>query len=82
MISPTLITWIVVIVVFGIVGLGFYLDNKEINQKKKPRPSKIIHFNHNGRYACNEAIPITKEKLTEDWEKVTCKNCPRVKFYY
>lgn len=82
MVSPTLITWIVIVIVFGIAGISFYLENKKIKQRiERRKVSGIIHFNHNEKYACNEARKPVKEKMTEDWDKVTCNNCLRVKFY-
>ena len=30
------------------------------------------------RYLCNQACGITKEKLANDVENVTCKNCLRI----
>ncbi len=81
MLSPTVITWIVIVFVFGLGGWRIYKDCKKMEKENKKK-TKIIHYNHNGRYACNEAIGTTKEKLTEDWKKVTCKNCPKAKFYY
>jgi len=76
-----IVLWICILAVFGIGGYQFYRDNKKMKQKKKLTPSKIIHYEHNGRYACNEAVKPTKEKLSEDWDNVTCKNCRNVKFY-
>ena len=81
MISKTLIFWLCVLLVFGIGGLQFYKDNKKIKSKKKFKPSQIIHYNNNGRYACNDSIEPVEEKLTEDWLDVTCKNCHNTKFY-
>lgn len=37
----------------------------------------IIHYEHpKGRYRCNHAVGKGKpEKLTKNWNEVTCKNC-------
>lgn len=43
---------------------------------------EIMHKRHDGKYLCNEAVACKEEKMTDDWDKVTCKNCPRVKLYY
>lgn len=43
---------------------------------------EIIHFEHNGKYPCNENIKPKKEKMSKDWKEVTCKNCKKVNFYY
>lgn len=80
MISQNVILWICVVAVLGIGAYNYHKDTK----KTKPtslKKTKIIHLEHNGKYACNEAIKPTKEKLTEDWKNVTCKNCRNVKFY-
>jgi hypothetical protein len=41
----------------------------------------IIHFlkikDKKLFYLCNEAVSITREKLTSNYFKVTCKNCKR-----
>lgn len=29
-------------------------------------------------YLCNQAIWATPEKSTDDWSKVTCKNCLKI----
>jgi len=31
------------------------------------------------RYLCNQACGVTKEKLTDIWDCVTCKNCLLIK---
>ena len=31
------------------------------------------------RYLCNQAMSITFDKCTYDWEAVTCKNCIKQK---
>ena len=81
MLNNTLILWICVVIVFGIGGCQFYRDNKALKNQKKFKPSSIIHYEHNGKYACNEAIKPVENKLSEDWLKVTCKNCHNTKFY-
>jgi hypothetical protein len=45
---------------------------KEIQNKEM---RKIMHMNFKGRYMCNQACCITKEKLTRQTNEVTCKNC-------
>ncbi len=37
----------------------------------------VQHFNkrEEDRYLCNQASVTTKEKLTDLWEVVNCKNC-------
>jgi len=47
---------------------------------KKPISPEIIHFkkiNEEGkaRYYCLGVCDTFPQKLTEDWDKVTCKNC-------
>lgn len=81
MLSPTVISWIIVVLVLGFGGFIIYRDLKKPLPKQKMK-SKIIHYSHNEKYACNEAIEPTEEKLSEDWKKVTCKNCQNTKFYY
>ncbi len=44
---------------------------------------KIIHyflFNSNKEivYACNQAVLVSQDKITNDYFKVTCKNCKRL----
>ena len=75
------ITGIVIVVIVAICIWSFNRDVRNMEKKNK-KTTEIIHFDHNGRYACNEAVAPTKEKLTENWNEVTCKNCPKVKFYY
>lgn len=77
----TSIIWICVVIVFSVGGYQFYKDNKEIKAQKKFKPSAIIHYEHNGKYACNDSIETVKSKLSEDWLDVTCKNCHNTKFY-
>ncbi len=79
--NSSLILWICVLVVFGVGGYQFYRDNKKIKSKKKIKPSSIVHYVHNGRYACNDSIEPVESKLSEDWDDVTCKNCRNTKFY-
>ena len=69
------------VIVFGVGGYQFYKDNKKLGSQKKFKPSSIVHYEHNGRYACNDSIKPVKEKLTEDWLNVTCRNCHNTKFY-
>ncbi len=41
----------------------------------------IIHYfiwkGKNMVYLCNQAVSVTRNKLTNDYFKVTCKNCKR-----
>jgi len=30
-------------------------------------------------YICNYAVNTTPQKLTDDWNKVTCKNCLKIR---
>lgn len=47
--------------------------------------TKVQKFKHIGitakelRYLCNEAVQPTFNKLTFDWDEVTCKNCLKQK---
>lgn len=43
--------------------------------KKRIKNKHIIHFVEGGYYYCNTAVEPTPEKSTEDFTKVTCKNC-------
>lgn len=43
---------------------------------------KTIHLKHNEKYACNWAVNPQEEKMSEDPDKVTCKNCQRINFHY
>ena len=39
----------------------------------------IIHLaTEDGRYLCNQAVTTFPEKMTDDYSKVTCKNCIRI----
>lgn len=37
----------------------------------------VLLKDKNLRYLCNQAVSITTEKITNDYFKVTCKNCKR-----
>lgn len=30
-------------------------------------------------YLCNQAVSPSKDKMTKDWRKITCKNCLKQK---
>ena len=70
------------------------LIKRNPNQKQKQRLSDIVHKmvyhksdkeKRNGKimlrrlYLCNQAVKASGEKLSLHWDKVTCKNCLRLK---
>lgn len=41
---------------------------------------EIIHYTFDKKYSCNGAVKANPNKMTDDWELVSCKNCLRVNF--
>jgi hypothetical protein len=39
----------------------------------------IKHFSKDKKYLCNQAVIVSNEKLTNDWDGVTCDNCKRIR---
>jgi len=38
--------------------------------------TKVIHFlHHNNHYICNIGGKVDKNRITLEWDKVTCKKC-------
>lgn len=66
-------------------GADSYYVDLRIIKSKKSKKQIIIHYAlknkaHNVMvYSCNQAVGTTKNKLSIDWNKVTCKNCLRQK---
>ena len=52
-------------------------------EKKLKGKDRIIHkvekVNKDRRYLCNQAVGITWNKYSSEWERVTCKNCLKQK---
>lgn len=49
-------------------------ESKYAHSIKNPH---IIHKLVRGHYLCISCCPITPLKSTQEWDKVTCKNCLR-----
>lgn len=47
-------------------------------RSKKYEWNGIIHLLYNNRYLCNKKSYANKNKITNDINKVTCKNCLRL----
>ena len=72
-------------------SIGYYLSVNKLSRRyeriknpveEKPKETNkyeigIVHLDHNGFYACNEAVNPNPNKISRDWDKVTCDNCRR-----
>lgn len=62
------------IIGLGLFGVKFLLDY--LYRPKKEEWKVKIHFiESDNLYLCNKACSTTKQKSTQDTQKVTCKNC-------